>query len=70
MTKVPPPPLLFRIIGNSGDGLVVTLGKYRTREEAEIDFARFKNDPYYRNVKLSEIPQPPAAPAGAPAPAK
>lgn len=67
MMKVPPPPLLFRIVGNSGDGLVVTLGKYRTREEADLDFARFKNDAYYRNVKMSDIEQP-IAPAPAPGP--
>jgi hypothetical protein len=60
--KPPPLPFLFRIVGKSGDGLVVTLGKYRSRDEAELDHARLVKDAYYRDVTIDEIalPTPPA----------
>jgi hypothetical protein len=59
-TKPPPAPFLWRIQGIARDGQLVTLGKYRTREEADTDFARFEKDGHYRNMKLNEITPPPA----------
>lgn len=62
--KPPPAPFLWRIQAKAKDGQLVTLGKYRTREEADSDFARFQKDAQYRDMKLNEIPPPPApAPA-------
>ncbi len=56
--KTPPPPMLFRIVGKSRDGLVVTLGKYTTRDEAEQDLARLSKDAFYRDMKISAIAPP------------
>ena len=61
--KPPPPPILFRIVGKSRDGRVVTLGRYATEEAAKPDLARFVKDAFYTDLKLNHIPQPPAAPA-------
>lgn len=59
--KTPPPPMLFRIVGKSRDGLVVTLGKYASRDEAEQDLARLTKDAFYRDMKIATI-TPPAPP--------
>lgn len=65
--KPPPAPFLWRIQATAKDGQLVTLGKYRTREEADTDFARYTKDNAYRNMKLNEI-IPPPAPAPTPTP--
>lgn len=64
------PPFLFRIIGTSTDGMVVTLGRYRSRPDAETDYNRFVKERYYRNLKICELDPPPPPPEVAPAPAK
>lgn len=63
--KPPPPPLLFRIVGKSTDGITVTLGKYPSREEAEPDHARFVKQADYRDIAICEIPAPPQSPTTA-----
>jgi hypothetical protein len=60
--KPPAPPLLFRIVGKAKDGQVVTVGKYNTRAEAEADHARLKQEAYYRDLSIHEIPPAPAPP--------
>lgn len=61
--KTPPLPILFRITGSARDGKTVTLGKYRTLPEAEMDYARLIKDADYRNVTIQEIAPPPPQPA-------
>lgn len=60
--KPPPPPILFRIVGKSRDGMTVTLGKYQTLVEAELDMVRLSRESFYRDLKIHEIvPPPPVA---------
>jgi hypothetical protein len=51
-------PKLWRIRGRSSDGLVVTLGRYETRPEAQLDFERFNREGRYRDIELQEILSP------------
>lgn len=60
MIMKPVPPILFRIVGTASDGLTVTLGKYRSREEAELDLARLLKQAHYRDVVIEALAQPPA----------
>lgn len=57
--KAPPPPFTLKITGKSRDGMVVTLGKYRTQAEADADHARLVKEGYYSNVQITELPPPP-----------
>jgi len=52
----------WRILAESADGVVVTLGKYDTKESAESDRARIAEEGFYRNLKITYSP-PPAKPA-------
>lgn len=61
--KPPPPPFILRITGKSRDGMIVTLGRYRTQAEADADHAQFKREGFYKDLQVHEIPPaPPAAP--------
>lgn len=60
--KAPLPPILWRIVGKSTDGMTVTLGKYRSREDADVDLARFAKEGFYRNVTIHEVAPPPPPP--------
>ncbi len=56
-----PAPKLWRIRGQARDGLVVTLGRYETEPEAQLDLQRLSVGGAYRNLTLQPIaaPQPP-----------
>ena len=55
-------PKLWRIRGRAPDGLVVTLGRYETEPEAQIDLQRLTASEGYRNLELQAIiPPPPSA---------
>ncbi len=54
-------PKLWRIRGEARDGLVVTLGRYETEPEAQIDMQRLTRDGSYRNLEIQPL-APPAAP--------
>jgi hypothetical protein len=56
------PPKLWRIRGKARDGLVVTLGKYATEPEAQLDLQRLTEDGGYRNLSLEALPPPPPQP--------
>lgn len=57
------PPKLWRIRGKARDGLVVTLGKYETEPEAEVDLERLTKSGGYRNLAVEALPPPPPAEA-------
>jgi hypothetical protein len=63
MTKPPLPPLVWRLQAKAKDGQLVTIGKYRTREEADIDQARYTKEGYFRDITLQELPPPAPKPA-------
>lgn len=46
----------WRILAESTDGLVVTLGKYDTKESAEADKVRIEEEGFYRKVKITYTP--------------
>ncbi|MCG8406123.1 MAG: hypothetical protein MI923_13080 [Phycisphaerales bacterium] len=52
--KEPPPPKLWRIEGRSPEGLKVTLGRFITKEEAEVELHRLRDDGFYEKLRLSE----------------
>jgi len=52
----------WRILAESSDGVVVTLGKYDTKESAELDRARIAEEGFYRELKITYSP-PPVKPA-------
>lgn len=58
--KPPPPPHGWRLVGKSGDGLLVTLGKYQTREEAEKEMGDHIRKGYYRDIAVRSIDPPKA----------
>lgn len=61
--KPPAEPLLFRLVATAPDGLVVTIGKYRSKAEAEEDHARHAASGYYRKLAIQNVPAPrPAEP--------
>ena len=62
--KPPPPPKLWRIEGNSPEGIKVTWGRYVTREEAEPEFGRLSEDGFYLKLKILESPNPEAEEEG------
>ncbi len=53
-------PKLWRIRGEARDGLVVTLGKYETEPEAQLDLQRLTDAGGYRSLVLEAL-DPPAA---------
>jgi hypothetical protein len=59
-------PKLWRIRGKARDGLVVTLGKYETEPEAQLDLERLTKSGGYRNLALEELDPPPPLPETAP----
>ena len=52
-------PKLWRIRGKARDGLVVTLGKYETEPEAQLDLQRLTDAGDYRNLAVEALPPPP-----------
>lgn len=50
--KEPPPPKLWRLEGESPEGMRVTLGRYVTKEEAEPDLERLSEDGFYEKLKI------------------
>ena len=58
----PTAPKLWRIRGKAGDGMVVTLGRYETEPEAQIDLQRLTESGGYRNLELEAIAPPPPPP--------
>ncbi len=52
--KEPPPPKNWRVEGQSPEGVRVTLGRFVTREEAEPEAERIKQDGFYTKVRLVE----------------
>lgn len=52
-------PKRWRIRGKARDGLVVTLGKYETEAEAQLDLQRLTAAGRYRNLGLEALPPPP-----------
>ncbi len=57
-----PAPKLWRIRGQAPDGLVVTLGRYETEPEAQLDLQRLTDRGGYRNLTLQPIAAPPPPP--------
>ncbi len=60
-------PKLWRIRGKARDGLVVTLGRYETEPQAQVDLQRLTQDGGYRNLELQAITPPPPPPPPPPA---
>ncbi|HWL94417.1 MAG TPA: hypothetical protein VNT79_12875 [Phycisphaerae bacterium] len=52
--KEPPPPKNWRVEGLSPEGVRVILGRFVTREEAEPELIRIKEDGFYEKVRLVE----------------
>ncbi|MBX3396443.1 MAG: hypothetical protein KF841_13855 [Phycisphaerae bacterium] len=50
--KEPPPPKYWRVEGMSPEGVRVILGRFVTREEAEPELVRIKEDGFYDKVRL------------------
>lgn len=61
----PTAPKLWRIRGKARDGLVVTLGKYETEAEAQLDLQRLSDARDYRNLVVEALPPPPPPPQDA-----
>ncbi len=55
-------PKRWRLQGRASDGLVVTLGRYDTEEEANADRVKFAAEAAYRDLKVLPIAPPPAQP--------
>ncbi len=58
----PAAPKLWRIRGKARDGLVVTLGKYETEAEAQLDLQRLSDAGGYRDLAVEALPPPPPPP--------
>ncbi len=52
------PQKVYRVEAESSDGVVVTLGRYETKESAESDSRRIVEDAYYTNVNIIHTPPP------------
>ncbi len=67
-------PKLWRVQGKASDGLVVTLGRFETEEQAKAEAERLVADAAYRDIVVQAIvpaPRPesadgPATPASPP----
>ena len=59
-------PKMWRIRGKAGDGLVVTLGRYETEPEAQLDFERLTREGVYRGLELQAIAPTGLSPAPQP----
>lgn len=58
------PQKLWRLQGTAPDGLIVTLGRYETAEQAQADHAHFAEQGGYRDLSVKPIepkPDPPPA---------
>jgi hypothetical protein len=42
--------------GKAADGLTVTLGRYDTEDEANLECAKFVREGLYRDVRVAPIP--------------
>ena len=66
--KWPPkwnPPKYWRLRGTAIDGLIVTLGRYETAEQAHADCGKFTEQGGYRGLTVEPIElRPDAAAAG------
>ncbi|MEW6249970.1 MAG: hypothetical protein AB1716_04930 [Planctomycetota bacterium] len=60
--KYPADPKRWRVRGKAADGLVVTLGRYDTEEQAQADCRKFIEEAVYRDLTVQAIPVT-AAPA-------
>lgn len=60
------PPKQWRVRGTAADGLTVTLGRFETAEQAQLEYARLAQVGGYRNLVVQPIDRPPtpAAPGG------
>ncbi len=54
-------PKRWRVRGTATDGLVVTLGRYETEEQANADRDRLVREGVYRDVHVDPIPPAPEA---------
>ena len=45
----------WRICGRSSDSQIVTLGKYNTENEAQVDHDKIIKEGFYRNVRIEQI---------------
>ncbi len=62
--KEPPPPKRWKVEGVSPEGLRVILGRFSTREEAEPELERMKQDGFYAKLRIVEskdVPEPTGA---------
>ena len=62
--KEPPPPKRWKVEGVSPEGIRVILGRFSTKEEAEPELERIKQDRFYdklRIVESKDIPEPSGA---------
>ena len=50
------PPKVWRIEGFSPEKVRVTLGRYVTKEEAEPEFERLREDGFYEKLAIIESP--------------
>ncbi len=53
--KPPNEPKRWRLRGKAADGLVVTLGRYDTEEEAQADCRKFAGTGIYRELAVQPI---------------
>jgi hypothetical protein len=49
-------PKRWRVQGKAADGLTVTLGRYDTEDEANLECAKFVREGLYRDVRVAPIP--------------
>lgn len=63
MTAKPPAkgnePKLWRLRAKAADGLVVTLGRYETAEQAHADCEKFRQQGGYRDLAVQAIERAP-----------
>jgi hypothetical protein len=45
----------WRIRGKASDNQIVTLGKYDTKDAAQVDHDKIVGEAFYRNVTIEEI---------------
>jgi hypothetical protein len=64
--KWEPQPKHWRVRAKAADGMMVTLGRYATAEEAEADCAKFAKEGRYRDLSVQPIAPAPVAPPAKP----
>jgi hypothetical protein len=55
-------PMRWRVRGKASDGLLVTLGRFLTEEEARADCEKLTKEGAYRDIRVDPI-EPPIRPA-------